>query len=141
MKTGRHSRRHLTRLLPALAFGAAAPAQDAPMPSRFFPFADLPVRESGPSRQRAILQGKTRTGYVIESHMTEVPPGLASHPPHRHLYEEMVMIREGTVEMTIAGKTATLGPGSVVYVASNEEHGLRNSGTTPAHYFIVTFRG
>jgi len=49
----------------------------------------------------------------------------------------MIMIREGTMEVTIAGKSAKLGPGSVAYVASNEEHGWKNVGTTRAQYFIL----
>ncbi len=47
------------------------------------------------------------------------------------------MIREGTLEVTIAGRSTTLGAGSVAYVASNEEHGWRNSGTSPAQYFVL----
>ena len=48
------------------------------------------------------------------------------------------MIREGTLEVTISGRTVKLGPGSAAYVASGEEHGWRNVGKTRAHYFIVT---
>jgi quercetin dioxygenase-like cupin family protein len=51
--------------------------------------------------------------------------------------EEMILIREGTMEVTIAGRSAKLGPGSVAYVASNEEHGWHNAGTTRAHYFVL----
>ena len=49
----------------------------------------------------------------------------------------MIMIREGTLEVTIAGRSTTLGPGSIAYVASNEEHGWRNVGTTRAQYFVL----
>ena len=28
-----------------------------------------------------------------------------SPPPHHHVHEEMIMIREGTMEVTIAGKS------------------------------------
>ena len=59
------------------------------------------------------------------------------HPPHHHLHEEMFLIREGTLEVTINGQTTRLGPGSVGFVASNDEHGVRNVGTTPAEYFVV----
>ena len=45
------------------------------------------------------------------------------------------------MEVTISGKAAMLGPGSVAYMASNEEHGWRNAGTTGALYFIVAFGG
>jgi quercetin dioxygenase-like cupin family protein len=51
----------------------------------------------------------------------------------------MIFIREGTLEVTISGKSDKLGPGSVAYVASNEEHGWRNVGTTTAHYFVLAF--
>jgi quercetin dioxygenase-like cupin family protein len=49
---------------------------------------------------------------------------------------EMILVREGTMEVTIAGRSAKLGPGSVGYVASNEQHGWRNVGTRRAHYFV-----
>jgi quercetin dioxygenase-like cupin family protein len=101
-------------------------------------FEDLTVRENGQNRARAVLNGKTRSGYAIEMHQTELAPGLAPHPPHKHVHEELMMVREGTMEVTISGKTTVMGPGSVVYVASNEEHGWKNAGTTRAHYFVMT---
>jgi quercetin dioxygenase-like cupin family protein len=49
----------------------------------------------------------------------------------------MIMIREGTLEVTIEGKVTTVGPGAVVYVASQDLHGWRNTGVTQAHYFVL----
>ena len=102
-----------------------------------FRFEDLPVRQNGANRGRAVLRGKTHRNFSIECHETELAPGNAPHAPHHHANEEMMMIREGTMEVTISGKTERLGPGSVVYVASNEEHGWRNVGETVAHYFVL----
>ena len=59
------------------------------------------------------------------------------HPGHHHQHEEIFLIREGALEVTIAGRSARLGPGSVAYVASNEEHGVRNAGDTRAEYFVI----
>ncbi len=100
-------------------------------------YEDLPVKTNGANFSRAILQGATHSGFPIEMHETDLPAGGAPHPPHRHEHEEMMMLREGTMEITIAGRKSTLGPGSVVYVASNEEHGWRNVGTTRAKYFVM----
>jgi mannose-6-phosphate isomerase-like protein (cupin superfamily) len=130
------SRRELGMLLPALATASAA-AQKPALASRTYVFEDLPVKENGPTRSRAILDGQTHTGYPIEVHATELAPGLSSHASHHHLDDELIMVRAGTVEFTIAGRSTTLSPGSVVYVSSNEEHSLRNAGTTPAHYFVI----
>ena len=47
------------------------------------------------------------------------------------------MIHEGTMEVTISGNTTKLGPGSSAFVASGEEHGWRNAGSTRALYFVL----
>jgi quercetin dioxygenase-like cupin family protein len=75
-------------------------------------------------------------GLPVEMHITELAPGLPPHAPHHHAHEEMIMIREGTLEVTIAGRS-TNWVRSVAYVASNEEHGWRNVGTTRAQYFVL----
>jgi quercetin dioxygenase-like cupin family protein len=131
-----YSRRDLTKLLPALIAAANAPAQGPALPSKTYRFEDLPVRGAGP-RTRAVLDGKLHTGFPVEVHETELAPGQAPHAAHHHVHEEMIFVREGEVEVTISGKSQRLGPGSVGYVASNEEHGWRNVGTTTAHYFVL----
>ncbi|MCI0423773.1 MAG: cupin domain-containing protein [Acidobacteria bacterium] len=132
-----YSRRDFGFLLPVFAAASATAAQKPALASKTYAFDDLPVRNSGQNKVRAILDGATHTGFPIKMHMTELAPGQAPHPPHHHVHEEMIMIREGTLEVTIAGRSSRLGPGSVAYVASNEEHGWRNVGTTRAQYFVL----
>ena len=132
-----YSRRDFGILLPALAVASVATAQTPALPSKTYDFDDLPIRTNGLNKARAVLDGTTHGGYPVEMHITELAPGLAPHPPHHHAHEEMIMIREGTLEVTISGTSKKLGPGSVAYVASNEEHGWRNVGTTRAQYFVL----
>ena len=132
----RYSRRELSWMLPALA-AARAGAQGQILPSKTLRYEDLLVKTNGANRSRAVLEGETHSGFFIELHETDLPPGGAPHPPHHHVREEMVFIREGTLEVTIQGHSTTLGPGSVAYVASNEEHGWRNVGTTRARYMVL----
>ena len=133
-----YSRRDLA-LLPLLAAASASTASAAgtPLPSKTYLFEDLPVKTNGQNRSRAVLDGETHSGFAIDMHMTELGPGEAPHPAHHHAHEEMVMIHEGTLEVTISGRGVKLGPGSTAYVASNEEHGWRNAGTTRALYFVL----
>jgi len=137
-----YSRRDLGLLLSALTVtttatnASTAAAMSAALPSKTYRYDDLPVRANGPNRGRAILKGETHAGFPIELHETELAPGEQPHPPHHHLHEEMVLVREGTLEVTIAGRSANLGAGSVAYVASNEEHGWRNVGNGRARYFV-----
>ena len=132
----KYSRRDLSLLLPALA-ATCATAQTSALPSKTFRFEDLPVQSSGPNRMRAVMEGATHSGVPIELHITELAPGQAPHPPHHHVHEEMILILEGTVEVTILDHQATLGPGSAAFVASNEQHGWRNVGNSAARYFVL----
>jgi mannose-6-phosphate isomerase-like protein (cupin superfamily) len=136
------TRRELCSMLPAVLIPATLPseastAQDNSLPSAMYPFEKLPVRTPNGAEIRAVLKGKLATGESLEVHETMLVPGGAPHPPHRHAHSEMWLIREGTVEITVNGTSSRLGPGSVGFVESNDEHGIKNVGTTPANYFVV----
>jgi mannose-6-phosphate isomerase-like protein (cupin superfamily) len=125
-------------LLPRLHFAQDNPsAGQGALPSAVYPFDDLPVRTENNAQFRNVLKGKLATGEALEVHETTLLPGDAPHPPHHHLHSEMWLIREGTVELLVNGKTYRLGPGSVGFVHSNDEHGIKNVGVTPATYFVV----
>jgi mannose-6-phosphate isomerase-like protein (cupin superfamily) len=70
-----------------------------------------------------IFNGELHSGFAVELHETELPAGEVPHPPHHHAHEEVILVREGTMEVTISGRSVKMGPGSVAFVASNEDHG------------------
>ena len=147
------SRRDLGFLLPALmAAGVtrldaqqppAVPAGDTPieklpvMKTQQFVYDKLPVTTNGKNKRIDLFRAKTHTGFKMESHCSEIAPGEVNHPPHQHLREEMMLIREGTMELTINGKPYRLGPGDVGVIGSNEMHNAKNVGASLARYFIV----
>jgi len=137
------SRREICLLIPPALLTAlvtkAERQSDPPadMPSAMFPFHKLPLHTSSTSAIRSVLKGNLATGESIEVHETTLPPGAAPHPPHHHPHSEMWLIREGTVDITVNNTITRLGPGSVGFVRSNDEHGIKNVGLTPATYFVV----
>ena len=136
------TRRELCSMLPAMLIPGILPseastAQDHSLSSAMYPFEKLPVRTPNGAEIRAVLKGKLATGESLEVHETMLVPGGSPHPPHHHVHSEMWLIREGTVEITVNGTSSRLGPGSVGFVESNDEHGIKNVGTTPANYFVV----
>jgi mannose-6-phosphate isomerase-like protein (cupin superfamily) len=131
------SRRTLCLMLPALAVSAAHGEEKSPLASQVFEFQGLPAHRSGSFSARQVLEGWTHEGCRISLHESDLAPGGVPHPPHHHRHEEMFLMREGTLEVTIAGKSSRLGPGDVAYAASNEEHGVRNTGSTHAKYFVL----
>jgi len=149
----KYSRRDLGLLLPALAAAGASAQSTTPaaapaaadnsleklpvMKTQSFLYHELPVTTNGQNKQRRMFTAKTHTGFKIESHQSDIAPGEVNHPPHQHLREEMMLVRTGTMELTISGKPHRLGPGDVGVIGSNEIHNAKNVGTTRAEYFIV----
>ena len=131
------SRRSLCAALPILFATFVASAQDQSLPSFVTPFDKLEAKKNGPATMRPILNGKTESGAQMEVHETILAPGSSPHPPHHHKHDELFLMCKGSLEVTIAGKTTTIGPGSAAYVHSGEEHGVRNNGTVDAQYFVV----
>lgn len=123
-------------LLPTLIGEAQSPQADS-LPSAMFSLDKMPIHISSTAATRAVLKGKLATGESLEVHETTLPAGAAPHPPHRHAHSEMWLMREGTVDITVNDVTSRLGPGAVGFVSSNEEHGIKNVGLTPAVYFVV----
>jgi quercetin dioxygenase-like cupin family protein len=81
----------------------------------------------------------TATLDQLEMHVGKLNPGLASHKPHRHVNEELIILREGECETLSDGKWVKVGPGSVVFNASNSLHGFRNIGSTVAVYHVINW--
>jgi quercetin dioxygenase-like cupin family protein len=113
-------------------------SQPASLSSKTYRFEDLPVNKEKQATYRDILEGRTHTGDYLEAHETVLEPNAMPHPPHRHVGEELFLISKGTLEVTISGNRTRLGPGSAFFIASNEEHSIRNVGDTPAQYFGIT---
>ena len=86
--------------------------------------------------RRAFFDAPTATLDRLECHVTTVNPGEAAHAPHKHPEEELMIVKEGTLESVQEGVTNRVGPGSIIFEASNQMHGVRNAGDTPATYFV-----
>jgi (S)-ureidoglycine aminohydrolase len=134
------SRRQLAALLPALAAAQQTPAQTL-LPSKVYHNDQIPYKGDGKKKGRRFFYGHNRSGFNLEMHETILGPGMESHPPHKHVHEEIMIVLEGTAEATIEGKTETAEAGSVIYFASNETHNSRNAGTTPCRYYVLELRG
>ena len=88
---------------------------------------------------RSLCKQPTATLDQLEMHVSTLNPGLASHPPHRHVNEELIILREGECETLSNGTWVKVYPGSVVFNASNSLHGFRNVGSTPAVYHVINW--
>lgn len=119
---------------------AAMPAQPAVMSSTVFDWEGMKPRDTKVGTVRDVVRAPTATLDELEMHITTLNPGETSHPPHQHPAEELLIIKEGTVESLVNGQLRRVGPGSVIFQASNQLHGIRNVGATKATYHVIQWQ-
>ena len=107
--------------------------------SRVVRFKDLPVvtLDNG-GEQRRVMSGTLPTGEFIEIHETVLPAGKMPHAPHKHPNSEWLFIQTGTLEYDQDGTIVPVGPGDIIFSASNVMHGLRNVGEASARYIVFS---
>ena len=130
--------------LPAALNALAAGAEDQPGDARIlgptvFHWDEMTPKKTGTGEVRSLCKSPTATLDQLEMHVSTLNPGLESHPPHRHVNEELIILREGECETLSDGKWVKVNPGSVVFNASNSLHGFRNVGAMPAVYHVVNW--
>jgi quercetin dioxygenase-like cupin family protein len=100
---------------------------------------DFTAKKTEVGERRDVVQQRTRTLDELEMHITTLNPHTASHPPHTHVNEEMVIVREGTLQAHVNGKEIVVGAGGVLFYASMQPHAVQNIGDTPATYYVINW--
>ena len=90
--------------------------------------------------RRQVLDGPTATVDLLHVHVTTLAVGKASGEPVRHLQEEVLIVKEGEVEVSLDGTTQKAGAGSILFFAAGAVTRLRNVGTTPATYYVIYYK-
>jgi quercetin dioxygenase-like cupin family protein len=125
----------------AVTAGAFALADQAPvMGSAVFDWNAIPAKPTEVGSVRSFFKARTTTLDELEMHVTTLEPGKVSHPPHRHPNEELIIVKQGTVETLSNGEWKRVGPGSVIFNAANQLHGLRNVGADEAIYHVINWK-
>lgn len=123
---------------PAAGAQTPAPALEVLSTQKSWTFDAIPAQKSANGGfYRPVTKGVLPTGEEVELHETTLPPGQMPHPAHKHRHSEFMMIRVGTLEFDNDGTKQVIGPGGVVFAASNVMHGLKNIGDVPAEYFVI----
>jgi len=107
------------------------------VPSLFIDWRDLEFKPSEIGGRRNIMRQKTSVLKELEIHVTTIKEGLSSHAGHTHPDEELILVREGVVEMKINDKSYKAGPGSLFFLGNDDFHGLTNAGKGQCEYYAI----
>lgn len=124
-----------TRTAPAE--GAEARAAKGVMGSVIYDWEELAVTKTKTGERRELFNSPTTTCQNLRCHVTTLNAGEAAHAPHRHPDEEIIVVKEGRLAAMVNGVTTEVGPGSICFFASNDEHGLKNIGDSAASYYVI----
>ena len=116
---------------------AVVPARTAVMDSTVFDWNSFTAVPNKTGAVRRVVQAPTATLDELEMHITTLNPGASPHAPHQHPDEELIVIKEGTVESLVNGQIKRVGPGSVIFQAANQLHSIKNVGDVPATYHVI----
>lgn len=116
---------------------ALAQTRKPVMQSSVFDWSSVEAKPTKVGARRDFFDTPTATLDQLECHVTTINPGEAPHAPHQHPDEELIIVKEGTIEAMQNGTTKIANAGSIIFEASGQLHGLRNVGKTPATYYVV----
>jgi quercetin dioxygenase-like cupin family protein len=120
----------------AVVVWADAPGKSV-MKSSVFTWDSLKAEAKPNGARRGVFDSRTATLERLECHVTTINPEKMPHAGHRHPEEELIIVKEGTIEAAQNGMTNSVGPGGIIFEASNEYHSLRNIGQSPATYYVI----
>jgi len=122
----------------AIGAGATLGAQKK-MQSAVFEWTNSDAKPNNWGAVRQVVRTPTPTLDELEIHISTLNPGQSPHAPHQHQHEneELLIVKEGTLETFQSGETRRVGPGGIIFQASNEMHNVKNVGGAPATYYVI----
>lgn len=116
-------------------------AQLQPIKSGVFHWNDLEVKTNGDRQSRPILQGVSTHLDYLSMHATTQAVGANPSTAHANEdIEELVIVKEGVMEVTIAGESTILGANGVLSLMPKQMHSLKNVGDAPLTYYVIRYR-
>jgi mannose-6-phosphate isomerase-like protein (cupin superfamily) len=134
------NRREMMAVLGSAMFALGASRADAAVADAVLDPARAELRREPFGDLRVYLSGSTAQLAGMEAGSLELKPGMTPHPPHQHPEEEIMVITEGTGEISLNGKVSQCGPGSMMFCAAGRSHGIVNTGKTTLTFFYFKWK-
>jgi (S)-ureidoglycine aminohydrolase len=134
----------MKRILPAFAclITTNLMAQTDTLQSAVYNWSNLKTQKVENRETKKVLEGSTLDLAHLEIHTSTISPGITNPPPRAYNdVEELILIKEGNVQVTINDTAKVLGPGSIVFIIAGDEQSFKNISDKPATYYVLSFKG
>ena len=112
------------------------------LPPKVYHWDSLAIKKQKSWTTRSVREGSTTSLAWFEVTTITLEPGKAS-PPSSVYYdlEELIIVKEGQVNITINSVSKKLGAGSIAFAMPRMVHTVRNAGNTKATYYLLKYKG
>jgi (S)-ureidoglycine aminohydrolase len=87
------------------------------------------------------LQGSTTDLVSLSFHSSTLAPGKINHPPRAlNDREELIIVKDGQLKITINDSSKILGSGSISLIVAGDQQSFQNASDKPVTYFVLGFK-
>ncbi|MDP4678772.1 MAG: cupin domain-containing protein [Cyclobacteriaceae bacterium] len=105
-----------------------------------YKWSELPVKQGTQRVGRKIMEGSSPHFKYLEIHATTQEKGAKPAAPHtQQNVEEIIIVKEGLMKMTMDGKSEILSTGSVIHIPPLVEQSMENVGDGPLTYYVMMY--
>lgn len=97
----------------------------------------LKVSKTEKGESRNVFNRPTAMFNLFDAHATALNKGYASHPPHTHRQEELILMLTGSVQEHIGNGEFMANAGDCIYLSSGILHGPKNINEQQTYYYAI----
>jgi (S)-ureidoglycine aminohydrolase len=116
-------------------------AQKDTIIAKVYSLKDSPTVATKVGTRTVVFNGKTGHLENMRLHYSTLQAGQASNAGHANaVNEELIIVKEGRVTITIKDKSKTISAGGVALIMPNEWQQVKNNDTSTASYYVLQYR-
>jgi (S)-ureidoglycine aminohydrolase len=121
---------------------SCAMAQTDALRAGVYSWSNSKVQKTGTLEKRVILKGKTLDLQSFEIYTLTLPAGGAYAPPASDSrFEQLIIVKSGTLKITLNDSTKTVGACSIALIlASDKTTAIANASPQPATWFVLNYK-
>jgi (S)-ureidoglycine aminohydrolase len=124
-----------------LAFsGVSGVMAQTPIKSDVYAWKDAPVEKTRTGFKRTIVSGMATDFQYLDIFATTLKKKKTEDKGVHADFEEMIIVKDGSLKITINGKSKTVGQGSVAMIMPGDEHSFENAANGETTYYVFRYK-